>query len=57
MKIRITTNRQPWVDRAPRDKGEELDVSDEDAKILIDAGFAEALEATAAPRRRREIAE
>lgn len=57
MKIKITTNRQVWVNDAPRNRGDEIDVTDADAKALIDAQFAEAMEEAPARRRRAEIAE
>lgn len=53
MKIRITTDRQPWVNGQPHDNGTEVDVSNEDGQALIAAGFAEAVGASdEAPRRR-----
>lgn len=45
MKIKITTSRQPWVNDKPQAEGAEIEVSDADAKSLIDAGFAEAVDA------------
>lgn len=41
MKIKITSDRNPWVNGTKCAKGQELDVSDADAKILIDNGMAE----------------
>ena len=43
MKIKITTDRKPWVNDAPQVIGAEVDCSDADAKALIDNGFAEAV--------------
>lgn len=62
MKIKITTDRQPWVNGVPHDRDAEVDVSDADAEILIAAGFAVALAddtngAPASTRRRRAAAE
>lgn len=45
MKIKITSNRQPWVNDKPQPEGAEIDVTDADAKALIEAGLAEAAEA------------
>lgn len=42
MKIKITTDRQPWAAGRPHDMGAEVDVDDAEAAALIDAGFAEA---------------
>jgi hypothetical protein len=65
--IKITTPRRVWVDGAPRDLGDEVDVSADEAAALVALGFAEikaALRAAAAPvaddepapaRRRRVI--
>jgi hypothetical protein len=65
--IKITTPRRVWVDGAPRDLGDEVDVSADEAAALVALGFAEikaAARAAAAPvgddepaptRRRRVI--
>jgi hypothetical protein len=65
--IKITTSRRVWVDGAPRDLGDEVDVSADEAAALVALGFAEikaAPRAAAAPiasdepaptRRRRVI--
>lgn len=50
MKIKITTDRKPWVNDAPQDMGSEVECSDADAKALIDNAFAEAV-AKPAPAR------
>lgn len=61
--IKITTDRQPWAAGSPHDKGAEVEVSAEEADVLVKAGFAEILsgsktaDADAAPRRRRATAE
>jgi hypothetical protein len=49
MKIKITTDRQPWVNGQPHDIDAEVETSDEDGQLLIAAGFAVAVDA---PRRR-----
>lgn len=48
MKIKITTDRQPWVNGQPHDCDAEVEVSAEDGAALIDAGFAVAI---AAPKK------
>lgn len=65
--IKITTPRRVWVDGAPRDLGDEIDVSADDAAALAALGFAEikvALRAAAPvaddepmPARRRRVIE
>lgn len=47
MKIRITTDRKPWVNDKPHDFGAEVDAPEADAKALIAAGMAEAIAAPA----------
>jgi hypothetical protein len=66
--IKITTPRRVWVDGAPRDLGDEVDVSADEAAALVALGFAE-IKATAraavapvaddepAPTRRRRVIE
>jgi hypothetical protein len=44
-KVKITTDRQPWVDDKPQSEGAVLDVSAELAATLVDLGFAEVVEA------------
>lgn len=51
--IKITTARRPWVGGSPRQLGDEIDVSAEDAKVMIDAGFAESLAAEEPVKRTR----
>lgn len=48
MKIKITTDRQPWVHDQPQPMGAELEVSQEQADSLVKQGFAEIV---AAPKR------
>jgi len=67
--IKITTPRRVWVDGAPRDLGDEVDVSADEAAALVALGFAEikaAARAAAvapvaddepAPTRRRRVIE
>lgn len=57
--IKITTDRQPWAAGHPQPMGAEVEVSDEDAAVLVANGFAEITSAavvktTAARRRRTE---
>ena len=40
MKIKITSDRNPWVNGSPCDKGVEIDVDDAEGKILLEAGMA-----------------
>lgn len=55
--IKITSARQPWAAGLPQPMGAEVEVSDEDAAILVANGFAEITSAAAAKtpaaRRRR----
>lgn len=54
--IKITSTRQPWAAGHPQPLGAEVEVSDEDAAVLVTNGFAEivsAATAKTAPRRRR----
>ena len=41
MKIKITTSRKPWVNGRPQGMGEIVEVSADDGKALVKAGFAE----------------
>lgn len=41
MKIKCTTERRVWASGSPLQLGEERDIPADEAKILIDAGFAE----------------
>lgn len=44
-KIKIISDRRPWVNGAPVDFGAEIETSAADADVLIAAGFAEAVKA------------
>jgi hypothetical protein len=44
-KVKITTDRQPWIDDKPQPEGAELDVSADVAATLVDLGFAVVVEA------------
>ena len=49
MKIKITSDRQPWVNNKPHDMGAEVETSDADGQLMIAAGFAVAIDE---PRRK-----
>lgn len=50
-KVKITTDRQPWVDDKPQPEGAEVEVSAAVAASLIEQGFAVAVEVKkAAPK-------
>jgi len=57
--IKITSARQPWAAGHPQPLGAEVEVSDEDAAVLVANGFAEIISATTAKTaaRRRRTAE
>jgi hypothetical protein len=40
MKIKITSDRNPWANGSPRVKDDEIELDDAEAKALIDAGMA-----------------
>ena len=40
-KIKITTDRRPWVDGKPQVAGTTLDVDADTADMMVDRGFAE----------------
>lgn len=40
-KVKITTDRQPWVEDKPQPNGAVLDVDKATADTLVDNGFAE----------------
>ena len=44
MKVKITTDRKPWIGDLPRDVGEVVDAPEDAAKWLIEQGWAEAVE-------------
>ncbi len=53
-KIKITTDRKPWAAGSPAMMGDTVEVSDEEATILLQAGFAEEVSGSAkAPKRAR----
>ena len=52
MKIKITSDRNPWANGSPCAKGQEIDVDDETGKALVEAGMAEAMGAST-PKRAR----
>lgn len=43
MKIRITTDRMPWINDQPHPLGAEVVGDDAEAQLLIDEGFAEVI--------------
>lgn len=51
MKIKITTDRKPFIDEEQLEQGAEVEVSDEEAKVFIENGFA--VEVTDKPKRAR----
>jgi hypothetical protein len=55
MKIRITTDRAPWVDGSPQQIGAEIDVSDADGKTLLDLGFAEEIKPAAKTKAKTNV--
>ena len=52
MKIKITSDRNPWANGSPCAKGQEIELDDVDAKALIEAGMAEEI-GTSKPKRAR----
>ena len=52
MKVKITTDRRPFVNGVATNKGEEIDVDAEEGAILLQAGFALELGASK-PKRAR----
>ena len=51
MKIKITTDRKPWIEGRKTEKGEVVEVTAAEAKAMIANGFAE--EFKAEPKRAR----
>lgn len=43
-KVKILTEREPWIDGLPRKAGEVVDAPEELAKWLVEQGWAEAAE-------------
>lgn len=41
MKVKITTDRRPFTPKGRAEKGDVVEVSEAEAKVLIDNGFAE----------------
>lgn len=54
MKIKITTDRKPWLNNEPQAMGAEIDVCDATAAALVKLGFAEIIEAPKPVRRRKD---
>lgn len=52
MKIKITTDRNPWVNGTKQNKGDVVEVTAAEAKSMIANGFAE--EIKSAPKRARD---
>jgi hypothetical protein len=52
MKIKITSDKNPWANGSPCAKGQEIDVDDETGKALVEAGMAEQMSASK-PKRAR----
>ena len=52
MKIKITSDRNPWANGSPCAKGQEIDVDDETGKAMVEAGMALELGASK-PKRAR----
>ena len=40
MKIKITSDKNPWANGSPCAKGQEIELDDETGKILVEAGMA-----------------
>lgn len=53
MKIKITTDRQPFLNNEPKDMGDIVEVSAEEAATFIENGFAEEVKTTDKPKRAR----
>jgi hypothetical protein len=53
-KIRITTDRRPWLNGAPLEAGAELDVDATAAEIMVGLQFAELVDAPKPARRRKD---
>ena len=52
MKIKITSDRNPWANGSPCAKGQEIELDDVDGRALIEAGMAEEI-GTSKPKRAR----
>jgi len=44
-KIKITTDRKPWVNGKPQASGQIVDVTSDVADMMVDKGFAEKMRA------------
>jgi len=53
MKIKITTDRQPFLDDEPKNMGDVVEVRAEEDAIFIKKGFAEEVKTTSKPKRAR----
>jgi hypothetical protein len=53
MKIKITTDRQPFLDNEAKNMGDIVEVSVEEAATFIENGFAEEVKTTSKPKRAR----
>jgi len=53
MKIKITTDRKPFIDEEQLEQGAEVEVSDEEAKVFIENGFAVEVKTAKKPKRAR----
>ena len=53
MKIKITTDRQPFLNDEPKNMGDIVEVSAEEAATFIENGFAEEVKTTTKPKRAR----
>lgn len=52
MRIKITTDRNPWANGSPCAKGQEFEIDDADGRSLVEAGMALEIGASA-PKRAR----
>lgn len=53
MKIKITTDRQPFLNDEPKNMGDIVEVSAEEAATFIENGFAEEVKTADKPKRAR----
>jgi hypothetical protein len=53
MKIKITTDRQPFLNDEPQNMGDVVEVSAEEAATFIENGFAEEVKTEDKPKRAR----
>lgn len=52
MKIKITSDKNPWANGSPCAKGQEIELDDADGRALVEAGMAEEI-GSSAPKRAR----